>query len=81
MARLRFRSTILTYCDTGTGKRFTGVNLVKTLLRSGFARVLVICQTNHALDTFLGSLLDKGVENMVRLGSRSKDERVGRQSL
>lgn len=66
----------------GTGKSFTGVNLVKTLLRSGVSShvingpIVVMCQTNHAIDTFLGALLDQNVSKILRLGSRSKDERV-----
>jgi len=44
--------------------------------------VLVICYTNHALDQFLGDLIDIGIpdESMVRLGSKSAD-RTKRLSL
>lgn len=34
------------------------------------------CYTNHALDQFLEELLDAGIKKIVRLGSRSKSERI-----
>jgi len=36
----------------------------------------VISYTNHALDQFLGKLLDSGVTNLVRMGYSSKSERI-----
>lgn len=35
---------------TGTGKTFTGVLLVDSLLRRSSQTILVVCYTNHALD-------------------------------
>ena len=32
--------------------------------------VLCVCLTNHALDSFLEELLDAGITNIVRAGSR-----------
>ncbi len=63
----------------GTGKTFVGVKIVKTLLRDRSNRILCICYTNHALDSFLESLLDDGVglTDIVRFGSISKiSERI-----
>jgi AAA+ superfamily predicted ATPase len=58
----------------GTGKTFVGVQLVKTLLEDHDAKILCICYTNHALDSFLESLLDEGIpaNSMVRFGSQPK---------
>jgi AAA+ superfamily predicted ATPase len=59
----------------GTGKTFVGVQLVSTLLRQDpNAKILCICYTNHALDSFLESLLDEGLpkQSIVRFGSMSK---------
>ena len=39
--------------------------------------ILVICFTNHALDQFLGGLLDAGItEGLIRVGGQSKSERL-----
>lgn len=44
--------------------------------------VVLIAFTNHALDHMLNSILDANItENIVRLGSRSTDERIGEYSL
>jgi len=60
----------------GTGKSFVGVELALALLGAGCGPLLVVCYTNHALDDFLGRILDRGYRDLVRLGSRSKDERM-----
>ena len=40
------------------------------------------CFTNHALDSFIESLMDAGVDSgIVRVGGRSKSERVQRFNL
>ncbi|CAG8526836.1 2633_t:CDS:10, partial [Gigaspora rosea] len=58
----------------GTGKTFVGVELMRVLLANRKATnigpILTICFTNHALDQFL----EVGIQNIVRLGSRSKSE-------
>ena len=45
----------------GTGKSYTGIALVKTLLKSSedaaLGPILIVCYTNHALDQFLESLV------------------------
>lgn len=38
--------------------------------------ILTICYTNHALDQFLESLLDNNITKIVRLGARSKSDRI-----
>lgn len=38
--------------------------------------ILCICYTNHALDQFLEHLLDENVTSIVRVGARSKSERL-----
>jgi len=43
--------------------------------------ILCICYTNHALDQFLEHLLEKGVENIVRIGARSKSEALADYNL
>eukprot|EP01033_Poteriospumella_lacustris_P015308 gene15308-10946_t len=61
----------------GTGKTFLGVQLVRTLVPH--SRILCICYTNHALDSFLESLLDAGIpaRKILRLGSAAKvSERI-----
>jgi hypothetical protein len=39
------------------------------------------CYTNHALDQFLNELLDSGVSNVLRIGSRSLSPRLEALSL
>eukprot|EP01031_Cornospumella_fuschlensis_P026999 gene26999-32619_t len=59
----------------GTGKTYVGIQIVKALLRTmPDARILCLCYTNHALDSFLESLLDNGVraDDMIRFGSISR---------
>ena len=62
----------------GTGKSYTGVTIVKALLRNRKAAdlgpIICVCYTNHALDQFLEHLLKDGVMQVIRLGSRSKSD-------
>ncbi|KAF3914466.1 hypothetical protein AA313_de0203493 [Arthrobotrys entomopaga] len=64
----------------GTGKSFVGTKLVKVLLeskqRASLGPIICVCYTNHALDQFLEHLLDTDVNSIIRLGSRSKSERL-----
>ncbi|KAG2495742.1 hypothetical protein HYH03_006339 [Edaphochlamys debaryana] len=61
----------------GTGKTFVGVLLCDAILRlSQGERILVVCYTNHALDQFLEALLDKDITDIVRVGGRSKSQRL-----
>ncbi|KAJ3092249.1 hypothetical protein HK102_009383 [Quaeritorhiza haematococci] len=68
----------------GTGKTYLGVMLVRLLLgqRTPIKPILVICLTNHALDQFLEHILDDSPDTkVVRMGSRSKSERIYELSL
>ncbi|OAL33033.1 hypothetical protein AYO22_00118 [Fonsecaea multimorphosa] len=60
----------------GCGKTFLGVQLAKTLLDSRPSQkpILLVCLTNHALDSFLADLRDAGVSNLLRVGSASKED-------
>jgi hypothetical protein len=64
----------------GTGKTKIGVDLMRVLLHNKTAMncgpILCICYTNHALDQFLEHLLDQKVTSIVRVGARSKSERL-----
>ncbi|KAJ6587167.1 hypothetical protein DFH09DRAFT_248112 [Mycena vulgaris] len=66
----------------GTGKSFTGVEILRVLLANKVRPILMIAFTNHALDHMLTSVLDAGITNkVVRLGSRSADERISKYSM
>ena len=75
----------------GTGKTYVGVHIVEALLYnkakwSDHANnpILIVCVTNHALDQFLGEILDKchGKEpNVIRIGGRAKNDRMKARSL
>lgn len=38
--------------------------------------IVCVCYTNHALDQLLEHLLDDGIKGIIRMGSRSKSERL-----
>lgn len=65
----------------GTGKTFIGVLLVEIFLKSTPEVILIVCYTNHALDDVLESLLDVGITGIVRLGGRSRSERLTKYNL
>lgn len=62
----------------GTGKSYTGVAIIKALLKNRDAAklgpIICVCYTNHALDQLLEHLVKDGVKQLIRLGSRSKSE-------
>ena len=62
----------------GTGKSYTGVAIIKALLKNRNAArlgpIVCVCYTNHALDQLLEHLVKDGVEQLIRLGTRSKSE-------
>lgn len=64
----------------GTGKSYTGVAIIKTLLRNrtkaNIGPIICVCYTNHALDQLLEHLIQDGVGQVIRLGSRSKSEHL-----
>ncbi|KAK0451445.1 uncharacterized protein EV420DRAFT_1621833 [Desarmillaria tabescens] len=66
----------------GTGKSFTGKELLRVLFANKVKPVVMIAFTDHALDHMLLSLLDATITtNLVRLGSRSSDERINEYTL
>ncbi|EXJ74305.1 uncharacterized protein A1O5_02601 [Cladophialophora psammophila CBS 110553] len=72
------RSLALIQGPPGTGKSFTGVALIKVLLavqaRAKLGPILCVCYTNHALDQLLEDLVRHSIDQIVRIGSRSKSE-------
>ncbi|CAL8575011.1 hypothetical protein XPA_000956 [Xanthoria parietina] len=61
-----------------TGKSYTGVAVIKALLNNRntaeLGPIICVCYINHALDQLLEHLVKDGVEQLIRLGSRSKSE-------
>ena len=61
---------------------YTGKELLRILFANKIKPIVLIAFTNHALDHMLNSILDaKITDKIVRLGSRSTDERIGEYSL
>ncbi|XP_030831943.1 NFX1-type zinc finger-containing protein 1 [Strongylocentrotus purpuratus] len=68
----------------GTGKTHIGLKIVETLLLNREAwsseenptPILLVCYTNHALDQFLEGILTFHHTGIVRVGSRSKSEKL-----
>jgi hypothetical protein len=70
----------------GTGKSFVGTKIVQAMIQnkrkiSETSPIFLICYTNHALDQFIEELLDLGITDICRLGSRSNSERIQKLSL
>uniref|UniRef100_A0A8D0HP35 NFX1-type zinc finger-containing protein 1 n=1 Tax=Sphenodon punctatus TaxID=8508 RepID=A0A8D0HP35_SPHPU len=71
----------------GTGKTFIGLKILEILLRNQESQreerkpFLVVCYTNHALDQFLEGILRFQRSGVVRIGGRSKNEKVMSCSL
>ncbi|KAI9633256.1 uncharacterized protein MKK02DRAFT_29126 [Dioszegia hungarica] len=58
----------------GTGKTYTGVQLLRLFIINHVGPIVVMAQTNHALDNILRAAHDCGVTtSIVRLGARSDD--------
>ncbi|CCF48454.1 uncharacterized protein UHO2_07028 [Ustilago hordei] len=74
------RSVALIQGPPGTGKSYTGVALIKVLIENKKAAnlgpVLCVTFTNHALDQILEHLVDADVDQVIRIGSRCKSERL-----
>ncbi|KAK6953355.1 hypothetical protein Daesc_005658 [Daldinia eschscholtzii] len=70
------RSLALIQGPPGTGKSYTGEAIIKALLankeQASIGPILCVCYTNHALDQLLEHLFNGGVEQIIRIGSRSK---------
>ena len=79
-AALRDRVSLL-QGPPGTGKTFIGTLVAQAILNASNATILCVCYTNHALDQFLEALLDAGVDDIVRLGGRTKNERIEKFQL
>lgn len=69
----------------GTGKSFIAEKIIRVLLanktRARIGPILCVCYTNHALDQLLEHLLDDGIEKVIRIGSRSKSDRLENLNL
>ncbi|KAJ3559292.1 hypothetical protein NP233_g11303 [Leucocoprinus birnbaumii] len=66
----------------GTGKSFTAKEILRVLFSSKIRPIVLIAFTNHALDHMVTSVLDANITNkIVRLGTRSSDERVAEYAL
>ncbi|CAG8483135.1 445_t:CDS:10, partial [Ambispora gerdemannii] len=61
----------------GTGKTYVGLAAIRLLLEntSSSSLIVIACQTNHALDQFLEGI-QEFEPNIIRLGSRSKSEKI-----
>ncbi|KAF8588736.1 hypothetical protein K439DRAFT_1651802 [Ramaria rubella] len=76
------REVALIQGPPGTGKTYVGVEILRVLLQNNVGPVLMIAFTNHALDHLLSSVLDAGItKKIVRLGTRSADERISQFNL
>ena len=65
----------------GTGKTFMGAGVARVIRQNTEESILCVCSTNHALDQFLEQMLDAGEKRMVRMGGRSKSERLAGYQL
>ena len=66
----------------GTGKTHVGTILADIILQNlnPGAQILVVCFTNHALDSFIEGIL-KYTDDVVRIGGRCKNEIVKQKTL
>ncbi|TBU41804.1 hypothetical protein BD309DRAFT_964525 [Dichomitus squalens] len=66
----------------GTGKSFTAKEILRVLFASKIRPIVLIAYTNHALDHMVTSVLDAEItQKIVRLGTRSADERIAEYTL
>lgn len=74
------------------GKTYLGIQIVKLLVSNSLEQqgrqpnfhngpILCVCFTNHALDQFLGGLIDHNLVQVVRVGGRSKSEKLDNYNL
>jgi hypothetical protein len=70
------RQLALIQGPSGTGKSYTGVDIIKALLQNRqqarHGPIVCVCYTNHALDQLLEHLAAYGVQQIARLSSCSK---------
>lgn len=50
--------------------------LAQIILASTDQKIVCVCYTNHALDSFLEDLLGKGITDLVRIGGGSKNAKL-----
>ena len=67
----------------GTGKTVIGVALARALLAQPVSRVLLLAQTNHALDQFAEAIIESGYaeDSVLRIGGRTKSPLIERLSM
>ena len=79
------RSIALIQGPPGTGKSYTGTALMKVLLANKddgkLGPILIVTFTNHALDGPLEHAVDAGVKQVIRIGSKSKSEKLADLNL
>ncbi|KAF9586547.1 NFX1-type zinc finger-containing protein 1 [Lunasporangiospora selenospora] len=84
MDRLLRRELAIVQGPPGTGKTFLGLLTAHMMLEYCHLKttnpIIVICQTNHALDQFLEGVM-KFEERVIRVGSRSKSPTVSEITL
>jgi len=69
-------------CCLTSFQSYTGVEILRVLIANKVGPIVMIAFTNHALDHMLTSVLDKKItDKVVRLGRRSKDERMAQYSI
>ncbi|KAL3847656.1 hypothetical protein ACJMK2_018557 [Sinanodonta woodiana] len=83
----------ITQGPPGTGKTYIGLKIVKTLLHNRHLwsvdhdgnpdprPMLVVCYTNHALDQFLEEVITFFNGDIIRVGNRSKSEKLANYNL
>ena len=65
----------------GTGKTFIGGVVARTIRENTDESIICVCYTNHALDQFLEHMLDAGETSIVRIGGRSRSDRIAPYQL
>lgn len=65
----------------GTGKTFLGVRIAEIIHRNTPERILCVCFTNHALDSFLLDLHAAGIDKIARIGGRCTSEQLDQFSI
>jgi AAA domain len=58
-----------------------GALVARTIRENTDESIVCVCYTNHALDQFLEHMLDAGETRLVRMGGRSKSERLAPYQL
>ncbi|KAK3486914.1 uncharacterized protein B0T23DRAFT_236859 [Neurospora hispaniola] len=69
----------------GTGKTYVGLQIVKVLVEHKttcqLSPIFIVCETNHALDQFGEHIVEAGIKNVIRVGSRSKSKMLETYNL